>query len=119
MGASILVVDDHPAFAAVLAAFLADEGYRVRTAHDGEEALNEITRTPPDLVVTDVQMPGLDGIRLTQALRARGVLMPIILLSAEGVKSTDMLTVLMPNVTYLPKTVDLDDVLALIERILA
>jgi CheY-like chemotaxis protein len=60
-GRSILVVDDEPAVAAVLADILRDDGHRVETAVDGSEALAKMACSPYDLVFSDLQMPNLDG----------------------------------------------------------
>ena len=57
----ILIVDDEPALREILAAVLADEGYAVQAAADGRSALDLIAAAPPDLVITDISMPRLDG----------------------------------------------------------
>jgi DNA-binding response OmpR family regulator len=113
MDPSILVVDDDTTIAAILAEFLTAEGYRVRCAYDGEAALREIERTPPDLVVSDVSMPRLDGVTMMKQLRARGLRIPVVLVSAE------VYEVRVPEVTFLTKPVDLDDFGRLIGQILA
>jgi CheY-like chemotaxis protein len=113
MARSILVVDDNVDVAHVLAQALTEEGYVARCAYDGEAALAEIAHAPPDLVVSDVSMPRLDGVTLTKLLRARGVRIPVVLVSAE------VHAVPVPDVMVLPKPVDLDDLARLIGPILA
>jgi CheY-like chemotaxis protein len=113
MDPSILVVDDHTTIATVLADFLSNEGYRVRCAYDGEAALREIERAPPDLVVSDVSMPRLDGVTMTKQLRARGLQIPVVLVS------TEVYEVHLPDVTFLTKPVDLDEFSQLVGQILA
>lgn len=82
MSRSILVVDDDHDTAHVLAELLGEEGYPVRCAVDGEAALREIARDPPDLVLADVMAPKVDGVTLARHLRARGRSMPVVLMSA-------------------------------------
>ena len=57
----ILIVDDDPAILDAMAILLADEGYPIQTAPDGRVALQMIAEETPDLLITDVVMPGLDG----------------------------------------------------------
>jgi DNA-binding response OmpR family regulator len=81
--ASILVVDDDAAICRVLARALAAEGYAVTTASDGGGALVELERQLPDLVVLDVGMPGLDGLAVARRARAKGLSLPILMLTAR------------------------------------
>ena len=67
----IVVVDDFPDAAALLASGLQLDGYRVRVAHDGAQALAVIEEFEPHCVLLDVNMPGLDGAELSKRLRAR------------------------------------------------
>jgi DNA-binding response OmpR family regulator len=64
-----LVVDDEPSLVRVVAAYLEREGFDVTTAADGHEALRLARQTPPDVVVLDVMMPGIDGIEVCRQLR--------------------------------------------------
>jgi two-component system response regulator MprA len=79
----ILVVDDDAAICRVLARALTAEGYGVSTASDGGRALVELERHLPDLVVLDVGMPGLDGLAVARRTRAKGVAVPILMLTAR------------------------------------
>jgi two-component system response regulator SaeR len=69
--ATILVVDDEWAIRDVVAQLLKEEGYRVVTAHNGFEAMDLIDEEPPDLVVSDVMMPVIDGGHLAGIISAR------------------------------------------------
>jgi CheY-like chemotaxis protein len=69
-GAKILVADDEPNLRRVLAAILAREGYDVVQAADGAEALRQARRQPPDVVVLDIRLPGIDGWAVLSALKA-------------------------------------------------
>ena len=80
--ATVLVVDDEPAIREVIATLLEDEGYLVRHAKDGQEALETINGNQIDLIVSDVVMPRLDGASLVRKLRGRGHVMPVVLMSA-------------------------------------
>src|SRR4051794_2829475 len=111
MRREILVVEDDPALAAVMVVLFDDEGYAVRRAYDGTSALREIERAPPDLVVSDISMPGIDGLRLTEELRNRGMQIPVVLVSAV-VKRVHV-----PGVTFIPKPFDLDDLLQTVSQI--
>ena len=79
----ILVVDDEPQIARVLRTGLKTHGYDVRVAADGVSALETFDDWHPDLVVTDLSMPNLDGLQLCQRLRVLSPL-PIIVLSVRG-----------------------------------
>jgi CheY-like chemotaxis protein len=111
----VLVVDDEPALLDVLAQVLADEGYAVATARDGEHALRQAEQERPDLVLMDVMMPRLDGRDALRRLRAHPSLgaVPVILTSA-GVPAAQV----EPGVAFLRKPFDLDRLLALVARLL-
>src|SRR5215469_9246347 len=80
---NILVVDDEPQITRVLKTTLSSQGYGVRSASDGEEALNEMQAWPPDLIITDLRMPGIDGLELCRRVRVDSRI-PIIVLSVKG-----------------------------------
>ncbi|MDR2587663.1 MAG: response regulator transcription factor, partial [Coriobacteriales bacterium] len=81
----ILVVDDDVAIAEAIEIYLRGEGYRVRLAHDGLQALEAVRREPIDLIVMDVMMPGLDGIHATMRIREEHPApIPILMLSAKS-----------------------------------
>lgn len=83
MKAHILVVDDDPRITNLLRRVLAYEGYSVAIAASGNEALNRSLERPPDLIVLDIMLPGLDGIEVAQRLRAAGDNVPILMLTAR------------------------------------
>ena len=80
---NILVVDDESQITRVLKTTLSAQGYGVRTAADGEEALLEMQNWPPDLIITDLRMPRMDGIELSRKVRGQSRI-PIIVLSVKG-----------------------------------
>jgi two-component system response regulator MprA len=79
----ILVVDDDEEIRASLRRGLSLEGYTVALAAGGEEALRQTREQPPDLVVLDVMMPGLDGLEVARRLHATDETLPVILLTAR------------------------------------
>jgi DNA-binding response OmpR family regulator len=80
---SILVVDDDPKLRDLLAQYLGREGFRVRTANDGNAMDLLIAESPPGLVVLDLMLPGEDGLSIARRLRG-GADIPVIILSARG-----------------------------------
>jgi CheY-like chemotaxis protein len=82
---SVLVVEDDGDVCELLSELLSEAGYDVRCAHDGEEAWAHVQRNPPDLILSDIRMPKLDGIDLASRLISEGYRTPIILMSASHV----------------------------------
>ena len=103
--ATVLVVDDEPAIREVIATLLEDEGYLVRHAKDGLEALDAIDGSQIDLIVSDVVMPRLDGASFVRRLRRRGHLTPVVLMSAVYAD------VDLPGVRFVPKPFEIDRLL--------
>jgi two-component system cell cycle sensor histidine kinase/response regulator CckA len=102
---TVLIVEDEPAIRAVVAALLEEEGYAVRRARNGLEALAVVDSAPVDLILSDVVMPHLDGASLVRRLRQRGVLVPVVLMSAVYAD------VDLPGVPFVPKPFDVDRLL--------
>ncbi len=109
---TILVVDDERPICNLLAELFDEEGYRVYRAYDGMTALATAERYRPDLILSDVMMPGLDGVSLTRRLRERGQRVPVVLMSAVYAD------VDLPHVRFVPKPFDVDNVLAVVERLI-
>ncbi len=80
----ILVVDDHRSVRDSLQIVLEDEGYQVTTAADGRQALDRVKSGRPDVVLTDLQMPVMDGRELCRRLRALIPDLPVIFMTAGG-----------------------------------
>jgi DNA-binding response OmpR family regulator len=81
--ATVLVVDDEPIVREVVVRYLEREGYRTLEAGDGDRARELLELDPPNLVVLDVMLPGMDGLSLCRWIRGRSEL-PVILLTARG-----------------------------------
>src|ERR1044072_8152512 len=90
--ANILVVDDSPDKLSLLDAALCLAGYSVTTATDGDEALAAIESYQPDLVITDVMMPRMNGYELAQRIRANPLtkFIPVIMQTAAGRRAEDL-----------------------------
>jgi DNA-binding response OmpR family regulator len=86
-GQQVLIVDDDDALRRALSRNLRLEGFQVTDARDGRSALDAVRAGPPDVIVLDVTMPGIDGVEFTRRLRAVGDDVPILILSArDGVE---------------------------------
>lgn len=80
----ILIADDEPLTRQSLYEILKFEGYRVTTAKDGLEALGLIERLLPEIVISDMKMPGMEGLQLVKEMKARGLEIPVILITGYG-----------------------------------
>jgi two-component system KDP operon response regulator KdpE len=80
---NVLVVDDEPQIARVLKTALSSSGYGVRTSSDGEDALQMMESWMPDLVITDLRMPNMDGLELCRRIRSKSNI-PVLVLSVRG-----------------------------------
>jgi DNA-binding NarL/FixJ family response regulator len=117
----LLIVDDEPNLLRAVAACLRGEGYEVETARSGEEALVHIAQRLPDLIVSDIRMPRMDGYAFARQLRGnpRTDLIPIIFLTAKD-ESSDRIAGIRSGVdAYLTKPFEPDELIAVIENILA
>ena len=114
----ILVVDDEPQITRVLRTALTGSGYEVRTANDGHAGLRSAREWQPDLVITDISMPNMNGIELCRQLRAETTL-PIIVLSVKGEEKTKVEALDAGADDYVTKPVGMDELLARVRRNLA
>jgi len=85
--AEILVVDDERTLREGLKAELLGEGYEVRTARDGEEALKKLAEKRPDLILLDVMMPKMNGFRCCEEVRRIDALLPVVFLTAKDAEA--------------------------------
>ncbi len=116
---SVLIVDDEPNIVLSLQFLMKKAGFDVRTARDGEEALAEIARDAPDLVLLDVMMPKRDGFDVCQTVRAnpawQGI--RIVLLTAKGRDIEREKGLALGADDYVTKPFSTRDVLARIEKL--
>jgi two-component system cell cycle response regulator DivK len=112
MGKKVLVVEDHHDTSFLLCRLLKMEGYEVEHAIDGMVGYNAAATAPPDLIVTDIQMPRMDGIEMIKRIRESqaGKRIPIIVMSAYGQRRiTDALAAGADGIVEKP--IDLDSFL--------
>jgi two-component system KDP operon response regulator KdpE len=115
--ANILVVDDDPRLLRLVRVNLERAGFQVNTATNGPAALEQLDLEPPDVVVLDITMPGMDGFAVTQRIREiSGV--PIIMLTAMGEQSQKVRGLEMGADDYLTKPFDPDELVARVRALL-
>ena len=117
----LLVVDDEPNLLRAVEAVLRGEGFEITTARSGREALVAVAQSLPDLIVSDVRMPGMDGFQLARKLRAstHSALVPIIFLTAKD-ETEDRIEGFESGVdVYLTKPFEPDELVAVIKSVLA
>ena len=108
---NILVVDDEPQITRVLKTTLSSQGYCIRTATDGEQALQQMKGWSPDLVITDLRMPNMDGLQLCRAIRAESRI-PIIVLSVKGEETIKVESLDAGADDYITKPFNVNELLA-------
>src|SRR5690242_5504450 len=116
--ARVLVVDDEQSARSGLEKLLRMEGYAVDTAVDGLNALAIAAEHPPDVVVTDLNMPQMDGAALLTKLRAQDPDLPVILVTASTDVTAAVSAMRAGADDYLTKPIDFDALLLVIERAL-
>lgn len=120
MAKRLLVVDDDPGLLLAVSETLRAEGHDVTTARRGADALVHVAQTMPDLIISDIRMPGMDGYQLVRNLRsnARTRLVPIVFLSAKD-ETADRIEGFRTGVdAYLTKPFDSDELAAVVAGIL-
>src|SRR5882724_2579189 len=113
----VLVVDDEPQITRVLRTVLTSQGYQVRTATEGEAALSNFTEWRPELVITDLYMPHMDGIELCKRIRTMSNV-PIIVLSVKGEERSKVEALDCGADDYVTKPFGIDELLARIRATL-
>jgi CheY-like chemotaxis protein len=120
--AIILVVEDEEPLRRILVRFLSGLGHSVLGAANGADALTILEEDGVDLVVTDINLPEVDGIQVLRALRAQGRSLPAIAMSGGGTFDRSLLlgsAELLGAVETLEKPFELDDLRAAVDRVLA
>jgi DNA-binding NarL/FixJ family response regulator len=116
----LLVVDDDPGLLLAVSETLRAEGYEVQTARRGSEAMVRVAEALPDLIISDIRMPGMDGYALVRNLRAspRSRLVPIIFLTAKD-ETADRITGFRTGVdAYVTKPFEPEELVAIVRSIL-
>ncbi|HTK29615.1 MAG TPA: response regulator transcription factor [Vicinamibacterales bacterium] len=107
----VLVVDDEPQITRVLRTVLSSQGYQVRTAAEGEAALASFTEFRPELVITDLFMPHMDGLELCRRIRSMSTV-PIIVLSVKGEERSKVEALDSGADDYVTKPFGIDELMA-------
>jgi two-component system OmpR family response regulator len=114
----VLVVDDEPSIVDAVATSLRYEGFEVDVAVTGRDALSLAQEDPPDLVILDVMLPGLDGLEVTRRLRADGVDVPILFVTARDTLDDKLAGLTVGGDDYVTKPFALAEVIARVKTIL-
>lgn len=120
MAKRLLVVDDDPGLLLAVSETLRAEGYHVKTARRGAEALVIVAQSLPDLIISDIRMPGMDGYQLVKNLRSnsRTRLVPIVFLTAKD-ETSDRIQGFRTGVdAYLTKPFEPEELVAIVAAIL-
>ena len=113
----ILVVDDDPNISRLEQLYLEKENYEVRTAADGNAAIAEFRRLPPDLILLDVMLPGADGYEVLKTVRRSGNI-PVIMVTARGETFDKVLCLELGADDYITKPFDGKEMVARVKAVL-
>ena len=112
----ILVVDDDLGQRSLLESFLTGQGFAVTTASSGEEALEQLDGGAFDMMISDVRMGGISGLEALHRLRARGITLPVLLVTAFPEVRDAVVAMRDGAIDYLEKPIDLDELLASVRQ---
>jgi two-component system, chemotaxis family, chemotaxis protein CheY len=120
MAATILVIDDDPSIVHLLKENLEQEGYRVLQGYDGQMALQIAKSSKPNLIIMDVNMPLINGLKALEFLRGlpETKTIPILFLSGESSSTLIPSLEAAPRVAHVKKPIDLDDLNSLVRQLL-
>ena len=111
----ILLVDDEKDFVEMLSMRLEDAGHRVKAAYSGEEGLDALDESEPDVIILDIKMPGLDGIQTLKKIKSKHAITEIILLTGHGAVDTAVEGLKAGAFDYLLKPADFNELLEKLE----
>lgn len=114
----ILVVDDEEGARELFNTILTDEGYEVTLAVDGQEALTCMQSDPYDLVVTDIKMPGMDGLQLLQEIRKAGSRADVIMVTAYGEVESYLKAMSLGAAEYINKPIRIKELKRIVHKVL-
>lgn len=120
MSAKLLLVDDEPGLREAVQAYLADSGFTVVVATNGQEGWEKLQQEDPDLVITDIMMPEIDGYQLLKQMREdpRFRALPVVFLTARGMTSDRIQGYQARCDAYISKPFDPDELVAVVENLL-
>jgi two-component system, NtrC family, response regulator AtoC len=115
-GSTVLIVDDERTLARAIKAFLTESGYEAEVAGDAEQALRLLETMRPDVVFSDVRLPGMNGIDLLRKIREFDAAIPVVIMTAHGTIEGAVEAVKLGAFDYLKKPVDLEELKLLADR---
>ena len=115
----VLIVDDEKNIVTSLKGILSDEGYDVLTASDGLEALEKIQLDPPDLVLLDIWLPGMDGIEVLKTVKNYHPEVEVLVMSGHGTIDTAVKATKLGACDFIEKPFSLDQITQSIENVFA
>ena len=118
MNRKILIVEDDPDIAQLLSMHIAEAGYQLERADSGERAMEIAESTPPDLVVLDLMLPGIDGLEVCKRLRRKDERLPILMLTAKSSELDRVLGLELGADDYLTKPFSVVELMARIRALL-
>lgn len=113
----VLVVDDDPSIARLVQLYLEKEGFHVRTVGRGDDAVNEFRRLPPDLLLLDVMLPGMEGTEVLKTIRKTSSI-PVIMLTAREETFDKVLCLELGADDYITKPFDSKEMVARVRAVL-
>ena len=116
MSGTVLIVDDERTLARAIKAFLAESGYEAEVAGDAEQALGMLETLRPDVVFSDLRLPGMNGIDLLRRIREYDAAIPVVIMTAYGTIEGAVEAVKLGAFDYLKKPVDLEELKLLADR---
>jgi two-component system response regulator MtrA len=114
----ILIVEDNDDLSFGLRRSLEAEGYEIDVAGDGPRGIAAARRSPPDLVILDLMLPGIDGFRVLETMRRDGLGMPVMILSAKGQEADKVHGLRVGADDYVTKPFGLSEFLARVDALL-
>jgi two-component system response regulator (stage 0 sporulation protein F) len=114
----ILVVDDEEGARELFNTILSDEGYAVTLAISGEDALSRLKEDAFDLVVTDIKMPGMDGLQLLQEIRKSGARSDVIMVTAYGEVESYLKAMSLGAAEYINKPIRIKELKRIVHKVL-
>ena len=114
----VLIVDDETNIVSSLHGILEDEGYQIDTADDGVEALEHVQSDPPDLVLLDIWLPGMDGIEVLKTIKTYHPEIEVLIMSGHGTIDTAVKATKLGAFDFIEKPFSLDQLVQSVDKAL-